>query len=107
METHKELFDKIEEVEKYFSSGSIKYGQKALKALNNEIKLLKKIPNKLKHKHNFVLAQSRYFNDISSFAVEPKRDKLIKEIKELANSEINPKKKITNNSCYSNTMAKT
>ena len=93
METHKELFDKIEEVEKYFSTGSIKYGQKALKAINNEIKLLKKIPNKLKHKHNFVLAQSRYFNDISSFAVEPKRDKLIKEIKELANSEIDPKKK--------------
>ena len=38
METHKELFDKIEEVEKYFSTGSIKYGQKALKVLNNEIK---------------------------------------------------------------------
>ena len=93
METHKELFNKIEEVEKYFSTGSIKYGQKVLKAINNEIKLLNKIPNKLKHKYNFVLAQSRYFNDISSFAVEPKRDELIHEIKELTNSKMDPKKK--------------
>ena len=38
METHKKLFDKIEEVEKYFSTGSIKYGQKALKEINSEIK---------------------------------------------------------------------
>ena len=43
------------------------------------MKQLQSIPRKLLHKVNFIRAQSRYFDDISSFAANPKREKLIKE----------------------------
>ena len=80
MGSHKDLFQKIEAIESLFNDGSIKAGQKLLKSLNLDLKSLPSVPNKLRHKHNFVLAQSRYFNDVSSFAVNPKRAEMIKEL---------------------------
>ena len=80
MGSHKDLFQKIEAIESHFNDGSIKAGQKLLKSLNLDLKSLPSVPNKLRHKHNFVLAQSRYFNDVSSFAVNPKRAEMIKEV---------------------------
>ena len=86
MGSHKDLFQKIEAIESHFNDGSIKAGQKLLKSLNLDLKSLPSVPNKLRHKHNFVLAQSRYFNDVSSFAVNPKRAEMIKEVQALINS---------------------
>ena len=93
MGSHKDLFQKIEAIESHFNDGSIKAGQKLLKSLNLDLKLLPSIPNKLRHKHNFVLAQSRYFNDVSSFAVNPKRAEMIKEVQALINDsgELKPR----------------
>jgi len=91
--SHKDLFQKIEAIESHFNDGSIKAGQKLLKSLNMDLKSLPSVPNKLRHKHNFVLAQSRYFNDVSSFAVNPKRAEMIKEVQALINDsgELKPR----------------
>ncbi len=86
MESHKDLFKSIDIIDQCFSNGSIKKGQRLLKNLNNKIKNLERIPNKLKHKHNSVLAQSRYFNDISAFATNPKRADIINDVKDLINN---------------------
>ena len=93
MGSHKDLFQKIEAIESHFNDGSIKAGQKLLKSLNLDLKSLPSVPNKLRHKHNFVLAQSRYFNDVSSFAVNPKRAEMIKEVQALINNsgELKPR----------------
>ena len=93
MGSHKDLFQKIEAIESHFNDGSIKAGQKLLKSLNLDLKSLPSVPNKLRHKHNFVLAQSRYFNDVSSFAVNPKRAEMIKEVQALINysGELKPR----------------
>ena len=93
MGSHKDLFQKIEAIESHFNDGSIKAGQKLLKSLNLDLKSLPSVPNKLRHKHNFVLAQSRYFNDVSSFAVNPKRAEMIKEVEALINDsgELKPR----------------
>ena len=93
MGSHKDLFQKIEAIESHFNDGSIKAGQKLLKSLNLDLKSLSSVPNKLRHKHNFVLAQSRYFNDVSSFAVNPKRAEMIKEVEALINDsgELKPR----------------
>ena len=93
MGSHKDLFQKIEAIESHFNNGSIKAGQKLLKSLNLDLKSLPSVPNKLRHKHNFVLAQSRYFNDVSSFAVNPKRAEIIKEVQALINDsgELKPR----------------
>ena len=93
MGSHKDLFQKIEAIESHFNDGSIKAGQKLLKSLNLDLKSLSSVPNKLRHKHNFVLAQSRYFNDVSSFAVNPKRAEMIKEVQALINDsgELKPR----------------
>ena len=93
MGSHKDLFQKIDAIESHFNDGSIKAGQKLLKSLNLDLKSLPSIPNKLRHKHNFVLAQSRYFNDVSSFAVNPKRAEMIKEVQALINDsgELKPR----------------
>ncbi len=88
MGSHKDLFQKIEAIESHFNDGSIKAGQKLLKSLNLDLKSLPSVPNKLRHKHNFVLAQSRYFNDVSSFAVNPKRAEMIKEVRALINDSV-------------------
>ena len=88
MGSHKDLFQKIEAIESHFNDGSIKAGQKLLKSVNLDLKSLPSVPNKLRHKHNFVLAQSRYFNDVSSFAVNPKRAEMIKEVQALINDSV-------------------
>jgi hypothetical protein len=52
-----------------------------------------KVSNKLRHRFNFMSAQSRYFNDISSFATNPKRNEIIVEVEALiAQPHENPKK---------------
>ena len=55
---------------KEFKGKLLEQSDKNTNFLPDGQKAPQKIPNKLKHKHNFVLAQSRYFNDISSFAVD-------------------------------------
>ena len=92
METKQDLFKQLEAIENLFSEGSIKKAQKNLRETLSIIKNEKKVPNKLRHKVNFVVAQSRYFDDVSSFAANPKREALIKEISTLVESNHeNPK----------------
>ena len=92
METKQDLFKQLENIEKLFEDGSIKKAQKNLRDTLSIVKNEKGVPNKLRHKINFVVAQSRYFDDMSSFATNPKREELIKEIGELSNNSLeNPK----------------
>jgi len=83
VETSKDLFNYIDEAEKLFDEGSIKKAQKIIRDVNNQINKSKKIPNKLRHKFNAALAKSRYYDDVSSFAANPKRNELIDAIKEI------------------------
>ena len=92
METKQDLFKQLETIENLFSEGLIKKAQKNLRDTLSILKNEKKVPNKLRHKVNFVVAQSRYFDDMSSFAANPKREALIKEISALVESNHeNPK----------------
>ena len=79
MENTSEIFKLIESADNLFRQGSIKEGQKLTRDINFQLKQFQSIPRKLLHKVNFIRAQSRYFDDISSFAANPKREKLIKE----------------------------
>ena len=83
METSQHLFKELEVAEKLFSDGSIKNAQKKVRNVFNESKKLKKIPNKLRHKINAAINKSKYFDEISLFATNPKRNELINKIKEL------------------------
>jgi hypothetical protein len=92
VETKQDLFKQLETIENLFSEGLIKKAQKNLRDTLSILKNEKKVPNKLRHKVNFVVAQSRYFDDMSSFAANPKREALIKEISSLVESNHeNPK----------------
>ena len=92
METSKHLFNELDKAEQLFSEGSIKNGQKILREAIKTSKDLKKIPNKLRHKINSAISKSRYFDDMSSFATNPKRDNLINEISKLvSNPNENPR----------------
>ena len=92
METKQDLFKQLETIENLFSEGLIKKAQKNLRDTLSILKNEKKVPNKLRHKVNFVVAQSRYFDDMSSFAANPKREALIKEISALVELNLeNPK----------------
>jgi len=92
VETKQDLFKQLENIEKLFADGSIKKAQKSLRDTLSIVKKEKGVPNKLRHKINFVVAQSRYFDDMSSFATNPKREELIKEIGDLVKSSLdNPK----------------
>jgi hypothetical protein len=92
VETKQDLFKQLETIENLFSEGLIKKAQKNLRDTLSILKNEKKVPNKLRHKVNFVVAQSRYFDDMSSFAANPKREALIKEISALVESNHeNPK----------------
>jgi len=93
VETSQHLFKELETAEKLFSDGSIKNAQKIVRNVLKESKTYKKIPNKLKHKINAALSKSRYFDDISSFATNPKRDELIMNIDELIKNPLNNAKK--------------
>ena len=85
METSKNLFKELENAEKLFSDGSIKNAQKIIRNAIKDSKSLTKIPNKLRHKLNAAINKSKYFDEISSFATNPKRDELITKINKLIN----------------------
>jgi Spy/CpxP family protein refolding chaperone len=80
VKTSQDLFKQLDEAESLFSKGSIKVAQKKVRDVMIKSKELDKVPNKLRHKLNFAIGQSRYFDDMSSFATNPKREELIKEI---------------------------
>ena len=86
METNQHLFKELEAADKLFSDGSIKNAQKKLRNVLRESKTLDKISNKLRHKINAAISKSRYFDEISSFATNPKRNKLIKKLDDLINN---------------------
>jgi hypothetical protein len=93
VETSQHLFKELEEAEKLFSDGAIKNAQKKVRNVLKQSRALSKIPNKLRHKINAATSKSRYFDEISSFAANPKRDSLIGEINTLINNPLdNPKK---------------
>ena len=93
VETHKILFESLEKAERLFEAGEIRNGQKLVNEVSRSIRSEGKVSNKLRHRFNFMSAQSRYFNDISSFATNPKRNEIINEIKVLIETPIdNPKK---------------
>ena len=93
METHKILFESLDKAEKHFEAGEIRLAQKLVNEVSRTMKAEGKVSNKLRHRFNFMSAQSRYFNDISSFATNPKRNEIIKEIEALiAQPHENPKK---------------
>ena len=93
MKTSQDLFKQLDEAESLFSKGSIKVAQKKVREVISKSKELDKIPNKLRHKINFAIGQSRYFDDISSFATNPKREELIKEITTIIQSPLESPKK--------------
>jgi hypothetical protein len=93
VETHKILFESLEKAEQHFEAGEIRNGQKLVNEVSRSIRAEGKVSNKLRHRFNFMSAQSRYFNDISSFATNPKRNEIIKDIEALISKPIdNPKK---------------
>ena len=92
METSKNLFKELENAEKLFSDGSIKNAQKIVRNAIKDSKSLTTIPNKLRHKLNAAINKSKYFDEISSFATNPKRDELINKINNLISDPLkNPK----------------
>ena len=93
MKTSQDLFKQLDEAESLFSKGSIKVAQKKVREVITKSKALDKIPNKLRHKINFAIGQSRYFDDMSSFATNPKREELIKEISTIIESPLESPKK--------------
>jgi exonuclease SbcC len=93
VKTSQDLFKQLDEAESLFSKGSIKIAQKKVREVISKSKELDKIPNKLRHKINFAIGQSRYFDDMSSFATNPKREELIKEISTIIESPLESPKK--------------
>jgi len=93
VKTSQDLFKELDEVESLFTKGSIKVAQKKVREVITKSKELDKVPNKLRHKLNFAIGQSRYFDDMSSFATNPKREELIKEITTIIESPLESPKK--------------
>ena len=93
MESSQDLFKQLEEAEKLFSNGSIKNAQKLVRDVISKTKTFKKVPNALKHKLNFAIGQSRYFDEMSSFATNPKREELISEITKIVATPLEEPKK--------------
>ena len=93
METQKILFESLIKAEGHFEAGQIRSGQKLVNEVSRAMKSEGKVSNKLRRRFNLISAQSRYFNDISSFATNPKRNEIIQEIEALIATPIeNPKK---------------
>ncbi len=88
MKTSQDLFKQLDEAEALFNKGSIKNAQKKVRDVMSLTKGLGKIPNKLRHKLNFAISQSRYFDEMSSFAANPKREEFINEIKKSLTSHL-------------------
>ena len=93
METSQDLFKQLEKAEKLFSDGLIKNAQKIVRDVISKTKTFKKVPNALKHKLNFAIGQSRYFDEMSSFATNPKREELITEITDIITNPLEDPKK--------------
>jgi len=93
VETSQDLFKQLEKAEKLFSDGSIKNAQKIVRDVISKTKNFKKVPNALKHKLNFAIGQSRYFDEMSSFATNPKREELITEITDIITNPLEDPKK--------------
>jgi len=93
VETSQDLFKQLEKAEKLFSDGSIKNAQKIVRDVISKTKTFKKVPNALKHKLNFAIGQSRYFDEMSSFATNPKREELITEITDIITNPLEDPKK--------------
>ena len=93
METNQHLFKELEATEKLFSEGSIKNAQKKLRGVLKDSKSLKKIPNKLRHKINSAISKSRYFDEISSFATNPKRNELLDKLSILIKNPLDDPRK--------------
>ena len=95
MESYKEILKSIEQAELHFEEGAIREGQKLVSRIRHSFNNLEKIPNKLRHKFNFIHAQSKYFDDVSSYAANPKREELIEEAKDLVanKGDLAPRKK--------------
>lgn len=96
MESHNILFESLDKAEQHFEAGEIRLGQKMVSEVSRGIKSAGKISNKLKHKFNFMSAQSRYYNEISSFAANPKRNEIIDAVKALIEKPIDEPKKQAN-----------
>ena len=93
MERTDQIIELISKANQSFDSGVIRDGQKLTREALKLVKIQGKIPNKLKHKLNATVALSRYFDDISSFATNPKRDELVNKIREIADNPLkNPRK---------------
>ena len=93
MERTDQIIELISKANQLFDSGVIRDGQKLTREALKLVKIQGKIPKKLKHKLNATVALSRYFDDISSFATNPKRDELVSKIKKIADNPIkNPRK---------------
>ena len=93
MERTDQIVELISKANQSFESGVIRDGQKLTREALKLVKVQGKIPKKLKHKLNATVALSRYFDDISSFATNPKRDELVSKIKEIADNPLkNPRK---------------
>ncbi len=93
MKTSQDLFKQLDEAEALFSNGAIKNAQKKVREVISKSKELDKVPNKLRHKLNFAIGQSRYFDDMSSFATNPKREELINEISKIIETPLESPKK--------------
>ena len=93
METHKTLFNSLDKAERHFEAGEIKLAQKIVSEVSKLIKAEGKVSNKLRHRFNFLSAQSRYFNEISSFATNPKRNEIIEGIGKLVSKPLESPKK--------------
>ena len=88
MERTDQIIELISKANQSFDSGVIRDGQKLTREALKLVKIQGKIPNKLKHKLNATVALSRYFDDISSFATNPKRDELVSKIKKIVDNPI-------------------
>ena len=96
METHKILFDSLDKAEMHFEAGEIRAAQKIINEISRAIRSNKKISNKLRHRFNFMSAQSRYFDDISLFATNPKRNEIVQKLEKLISSPLDDPKKQAN-----------
>lgn len=96
METHKILFDSLDKAEMHFEAGEIRAAQKIINQVSRAMRSNKKVSNKLRHRFNFMSAQSRYFNDISLFATNPKRNEIIQKLEKLIAIPSNDPKKQAN-----------
>ena len=77
----------------FFLMVLLKMHKKIVRNVIKQSKSLTKIPNKLRHKINAAISKSKYFDEISSFATNPKRENLITKINDLTkNPNKDPKK---------------